>query len=573
MYTRGSKEDIQNNPYQFLDLPTNASHSDVRNAYKKLILEYHPDRVRMNNQGCSEEEITALTALAQEKFNDIQEAYELISKGNNNPSHSSPVRPDNTDAYTYTTHVEVPDIAPDTVVIKKARVKVYLPIYVIGKAVDNGYGYGIRITMPELEDKSSRFVLLRQKINESLSYKDDQVGIDKEEVNKIIGQHSWYKDITISFVGCVEILLPLYHLNPREGKSEQRSTPYFSIKKNSQIGLADITAFSTIHRMTLNADPSSSRLNKLIESAIKGEIVNTNENIQPVILPTKFNYDQPLNSNELIEEALSQYRKEYELSVQYHSPNTLVLEDIKKIQDIHQQDISPQQKFEDLTTKINQRGGRFKKIIDAMTAYYQQLAAENMQQSALLAPSLTSTSITTFDHRILNNDIAGTQPSITNQLKSSLQTFLINEIASIQQKMVLELDSKTKVGNKLLGWISQQNTNNNPTTHEVATSGYKSDKIDKLRAILNWLQRQTTASEATLNNVKLLVHSICALKRKAGPRISASQKHFEEIFNIDSEPVLDSNDLKPLNSENDVASLCQTINEKLQNTNTVECKM
>lgn len=572
MHTRPSKENIQNNPYQLLGLSTSASHEEVRNAYKKLILEYHPDRVRMNNQGFSEEEILKRIALAGEKFKDIQEAYELINSGNYHPSHSAQVRPNDTGAHTHT-HVDVPDIAKDAVVIKEARVKIYLPIYVIGKAIDNGFGYGIRITMPELEDKASRFIVLRQKINESLSFGEYQVGVDQKEVDGIIDQHSWYKDGLISFVGYVEILLPLYHLNPRAGESEHRSTPYFSIKKNSQIELGDITAFFVTHNQSWSAS-ASSRINEFIESAKKGQIVNTNDNAQPVILPAKFNYDQPLNSAALIEEALSHYRKEYEISVEYSATHVSILENIKKLQDIHHQNISPKQKLEDIKTTIKEHGGRFKKIFDGMITYYQKLVAEETQQIARIEPSLSATSITAFSHPELNNRIAELQPSISNQppqLKTSLQIFLASEIHSVQLRIESDQKSKTNVVNKLLGWLNS--SNDKPTTEEAVTTEHGNDKIDKLQTILNWLQEQASISGRTLNNVKILIHSICALKRKTDPRKPKSQENFEKTFQIDSKPVLDDNDLKSLNSANDIAWLCQIIDERLQNINTVECKM
>lgn len=59
-------------PYQVLGLPPNASPEDVKKAYKKLALEYHPDR----NQGNKE---------AEEKFKEISAAFEEIKSGKKHP--------------------------------------------------------------------------------------------------------------------------------------------------------------------------------------------------------------------------------------------------------------------------------------------------------------------------------------------------------------------------------------------------------------------------------------------------------------------------------------------------------
>lgn len=54
-------------PYQTLGLSHSASEKEIRNAYRKLVLKYHPDR--NNNSKAS-----------RDKFNEIQKAYELLSK-------------------------------------------------------------------------------------------------------------------------------------------------------------------------------------------------------------------------------------------------------------------------------------------------------------------------------------------------------------------------------------------------------------------------------------------------------------------------------------------------------------
>jgi curved DNA-binding protein CbpA len=56
------------NPYSVLGVSENAEHSEIRKAYLKLILRYHPDKVGDGERGTSVEE-----------FCKIKEAYDLIS--------------------------------------------------------------------------------------------------------------------------------------------------------------------------------------------------------------------------------------------------------------------------------------------------------------------------------------------------------------------------------------------------------------------------------------------------------------------------------------------------------------
>ncbi|WP_353169405.1 molecular chaperone DnaJ, partial [Providencia sp.] len=53
--------------YQVLELEKNASEKDIKRAYKRLAMKYHPDR----NQGNKDE--------SEEKFKEIKEAYEVLS--------------------------------------------------------------------------------------------------------------------------------------------------------------------------------------------------------------------------------------------------------------------------------------------------------------------------------------------------------------------------------------------------------------------------------------------------------------------------------------------------------------
>lgn len=54
--------------YEILGLPKNASEDDIKKAYRKLAMKYHPDR----NQGDGAKE-------AEEKFKEAKEAYEALS--------------------------------------------------------------------------------------------------------------------------------------------------------------------------------------------------------------------------------------------------------------------------------------------------------------------------------------------------------------------------------------------------------------------------------------------------------------------------------------------------------------
>ncbi|MEX2589956.1 MAG: DnaJ domain-containing protein [Chitinophagales bacterium] len=62
----------QTDPYRILGVSSTASDREIRNAYRKLVLNYHPDR----NKGSAE---------AAQKFNNIQSAYEQIKESRQKP--------------------------------------------------------------------------------------------------------------------------------------------------------------------------------------------------------------------------------------------------------------------------------------------------------------------------------------------------------------------------------------------------------------------------------------------------------------------------------------------------------
>lgn len=63
-------------PYKILEIAPGASKDEVKKAFKKLALKYHPDR----NQGNAE---------AEEKFKEINQAYQMLTDDNPKPSGAS----------------------------------------------------------------------------------------------------------------------------------------------------------------------------------------------------------------------------------------------------------------------------------------------------------------------------------------------------------------------------------------------------------------------------------------------------------------------------------------------------
>jgi DnaJ-domain-containing protein 1 len=64
--------DTQKNPFEVLEVNTNASEADIDAAYRRLIAQYHPDKV----DGAAKE----IRVLAQKRAAEINAAYDQIQK-------------------------------------------------------------------------------------------------------------------------------------------------------------------------------------------------------------------------------------------------------------------------------------------------------------------------------------------------------------------------------------------------------------------------------------------------------------------------------------------------------------
>lgn len=67
------------NPYEVLGVPESATEQQIRDAYRKLVKQYHPDQYQDN----------PLKELATEKLKEVNEAYEMLNKKNGGSSAQS----------------------------------------------------------------------------------------------------------------------------------------------------------------------------------------------------------------------------------------------------------------------------------------------------------------------------------------------------------------------------------------------------------------------------------------------------------------------------------------------------
>ena len=63
---------LHSNLYGILNVPVDASQDQIKSSYKKMVMNFHPDRVQVKE----------LKHLAEEQFNEIQRAFEILSNEN-----------------------------------------------------------------------------------------------------------------------------------------------------------------------------------------------------------------------------------------------------------------------------------------------------------------------------------------------------------------------------------------------------------------------------------------------------------------------------------------------------------
>jgi DnaJ like chaperone protein len=59
-------------PYTVLEVPSSATDSDVKKAYRRLALKFHPDKVRDMGEAYAKQ--------AEARFLEVQEAYEAVKR-------------------------------------------------------------------------------------------------------------------------------------------------------------------------------------------------------------------------------------------------------------------------------------------------------------------------------------------------------------------------------------------------------------------------------------------------------------------------------------------------------------
>ncbi len=66
---------VKNAPYKILEIPADASNEEVKRAYRRMALKYHPDKVEHLGED--------FQGTAKEKFQKVNQAYETIKKQRN----------------------------------------------------------------------------------------------------------------------------------------------------------------------------------------------------------------------------------------------------------------------------------------------------------------------------------------------------------------------------------------------------------------------------------------------------------------------------------------------------------
>lgn len=65
------QEKMANDPYEVLEIKHGASDTEIKEAYRRLVKKYHPDKYQGN----------PLADLAEEKLQEVNEAYDMLTKG------------------------------------------------------------------------------------------------------------------------------------------------------------------------------------------------------------------------------------------------------------------------------------------------------------------------------------------------------------------------------------------------------------------------------------------------------------------------------------------------------------
>lgn len=76
-YQQTAQKKVSANAYAVLGVSQSATDDEIKKAYRKLILEYHPDKVAAKGLGDEWKDF------ASKKFREVQEAYETICKERN----------------------------------------------------------------------------------------------------------------------------------------------------------------------------------------------------------------------------------------------------------------------------------------------------------------------------------------------------------------------------------------------------------------------------------------------------------------------------------------------------------